>query len=96
MTAQIRNAKNGYIVTDYYGNEFIATTLADAARAIGEIVPDNKTCIYAEGENRGSLVNACKSAKAGYKIEAIKHLRNAFVPRLGLKEAKDLIEVFTE
>ena len=52
--------------------------------------------VYASGENRSALDKARVSAKAGQKIEAIKYLRNAFTPRLGLLEAKDLLEAFME
>ena len=96
MTYTIRSARNGYILTDWDGDEHIALTLVEAARIMGEVLPDNTTVKYASGENRSALDKARVSVMAGQKIEAIKYLRNAFTPRLGLLEAKDLLEAFME
>ena len=96
MTYTIRSARNGFILTDWNGDEHVALTLVEAARIVGEILPDNTTVKYASGENRSALDKARVSAKAGQKIEAIKYLRNAFTPRLGLLEAKELVEAFME
>ena len=94
MDYTIRTARNGYILTDWNGDEHIALTLIEAARIVGEILPDNTTVKYASGENRSALEKARVSFHAGQKIEAIKYVRNAFTPRLGLLEAKDLVEAF--
>ena len=96
MAYTIRSARNGYILTDWNGDEHIALTLVEAARIVGEVLPDNTTVKYASGENRLALDTARVSVMAGQKIEAIKYLRNAFTPRLGLLEAKDLLEAFME
>ncbi len=94
MDYTIRMVRNGYILTDWNGDEHIALTLVEAARIVGEILPDNTTVKYASGENRSALEKARVSFHAGQKIEAIKYVRNAFTPRLGLLEAKDLVEAF--
>ena len=96
MTYTIRSARNGFILTDWNGDEHVALTLVEAARIVGEVLPDNTTVKYASGENRSALDKARVSVMAGQKIEAIKYLRNAFTPRLGLLEAKDLLEAFME
>jgi ribosomal protein L7/L12 len=96
MDYTIRTARNGYILTDWNGDEHIALTLVEAARIVGEILPDNTTVKYASGENRLALEKARVSFRAGQKIEAIKYVRNAFTPRLGLLEAKELLEAFME
>lgn len=96
MTYTIRSARNGFILTDWNGDEHVALTLVEAARIVGEILPDNTAVKYASGENRLALDKARVSFHAGQKIEAIKYLRKAFTPRLGLLEAKELVEAFME
>lgn len=96
MTYTIRSARNGYILTDWNGDEHIALTLVEAARIVGEVLPDNTTVKYANQFGAAELGKARVSAMAGQKIEAIKYLRNAFTPRLGLLEAKELLEAFME
>ena len=92
----IRVAQNGFVLEDAYGNIHVAKTLVEAAQIAGETAPPEDKVVYASGENRSALDKARVSAKAGQKIEAIKYLRNAFTPRLGLLEAKDLLEAFME
>jgi ribosomal protein L7/L12 len=94
MTYTIRSARNGFILTDWNGEEHIALTLVEAARIVGEILPDNTKTQYASGENCTTLEKARVAFGAGQKIEAIKYVRNAFTPRLGLLEAKELVEAF--
>jgi ribosomal protein L7/L12 len=94
MTYTIRSARNGYILTDWSGDEHIALTLVEAARIAGEILPDNTQTKYADQFGAADLFKAREAFKAGQKIEAIKYVRNAFTPRLGLLEAKELVETF--
>jgi ribosomal protein L7/L12 len=90
MDLTIRSAENGYIVCRD-GKEFIAADLLAAARLVGEIVP-NSYCTYQYHANKGDLVRVRSYFEEGKKIEAIKALRNAFNPTLGLREAKDIVE----
>jgi hypothetical protein len=89
----IRAAKNGFILEDEYGNLHVAKTLIEAAQIVGDIVPDTQGTRYAVGMNCGDLSAARACFRDGKKIEAIKILRDCFTPRLGLREAKELIEV---
>jgi uncharacterized protein YdbL (DUF1318 family) len=88
----IKAAKNGFILEDCYGNLHIAKTLVEAAKIVGEIVPDSNSSNYVAGCNERSLRDVRTLAVEGRKIEAIKILRNCFTARLGLREAKDIVE----
>ena len=97
----IRAANNGFVLESTYGDTYIAKTLIEAAQLAGEIPPTDSTAVYAPTDstvvyapNMGAnqLTEAKSLAQQGYKIDAIKKLRDCFVPRLGLREAKDLIE----
>jgi ribosomal protein L7/L12 len=94
MDYTIRTARNGYILTDWNGNEHVALTLVEAARMVGEILPDNTQTKYVHQFGAAELEKAREAFKAGQKIEAIKYVRNTFTPRLGLLEAKELVETF--
>ena len=91
--SEIRSVSNGYIVT-YNGEEYIASTLAQAAAIIGEPFPAFSSTIYAEGCSAVNLHNVRSFARQGEKINAIKELRNCFTPRLGLREAKEILDTF--
>jgi ribosomal protein L7/L12 len=93
LDSKIRQVDNGYIITDVRGYEQIAFTLIDAARLIGEPVPDTQYITYASGYGVNDLVAVKAFAQRGENISAIKKLRECFGPtRLGLREAKDIIE----
>ena len=92
MTYNIRTANNGYVISDTWGNEYIATTLVEAARAVGEIVPDNTSVKYALGKGVSNLTRIRDLWRDGQKISAIKELRECFDPRPGLLESKQLLE----
>lgn len=85
-------AQNGYIIEDAYGSLHIAKTLLEAAQIVGEAVPNPSTTNYDSGMSLANLQKVRVDFNHGDKIAAIKELRNCFVPRLGLKEAKDLVE----
>ncbi len=89
----IRAASNGFIIVDDRLTEYVAKTLIEAAQIVGEIVPDSQGTRYALGMNCGDLSAARACFRDGKKIEAIKILRDCFTPRLGLREAKDMIEI---
>ena len=89
----IRVAQNGFVLEDSYGNVHIAKTLLEAAQVAGETVPSDGITGYDVGRDAGDLIKAKERALEGYKIDAIKHLRNTFTPRLGLREAKELLEI---
>lgn len=88
----IRVAQNGFVVEDGYGNLYVAKTLLEAAQIVGEAVQSSMTATYAPGFDSNDLNNVKHYMREGKKIEAIKLLRDCFVPRLGLREAKDLVE----
>lgn len=90
---KITVAQNGFIVEDCYGNLHIAKTLFEAAGIAGEIVPDSSYVKYSTGSDSNDLNNVKSQFRQGHKIDAIKTLRNCFTPRLGLLEAKELVEV---
>ncbi len=89
----IRAVSNGFIIVDDRLSEYVAKTLIEAAQIAGEIVPDSQGTRYALGMTPGDLSVARACFRDGKKIEAIKILRDCFVPRLGLREAKDMIEI---
>lgn len=89
----IRIAQNGFVIEDAYGNLHIAKTLLEAAQIVGEAVGSNDTATYSLNHDCNDLNNVKHYARQGQKIEAIKILRNCFTARLGLKEAKDIVEI---
>lgn len=94
MLVNIRVAKNGFVLVYSDGGWEIAKTLAEAAVLIGEQEPQTTPsgCHYAENKTRAELDTILHFAFQGYKIDAIKRMRDLFVPRLGLREAKELVE----
>lgn len=88
----IKAANNGFILEDVYGTLYIAKTLLEAAQIAGEAVPDAGSCVYTNGFDSNDLNNVKNHAREGQKINAIKLLRDCFTPRLGLREAKDIVE----
>lgn len=89
----IEVATNGFILEEYNGNRYIARTLTEAATIAGEGVPVYTHTGYSAGFDAHSLMAVKSAARAGQKISAIKLLRDCFTPRLGLKEAKELVEI---
>jgi hypothetical protein len=90
----IRAAGNGYILSDNLGNEMVAKTLVEAAQIAGEQVNSTSATLYTERYSLGDLHLVRDFMRDGRKVEAIKHLRYCFSPRLGLREAKDIVECF--
>lgn len=90
---RIRIAQNGFVLEDIYGNMHIAKTLLEAAQIAGESVPPTTSSIYAPGFDSNDLNNVKHYMREGKKIEAIKLLRDIFTTRLGLREAKDIVEI---
>ena len=89
---KIQVASNGFVLTDSRGNIFVAKTLAEAATIAGETVPSNGATTYTSGYNQTDLIHVRELAIAGRKVDAIKLLRDCFSPRLGLREAKEIVE----
>lgn len=96
MTYNIRSVTNGYVLTNGYGDEYIAKSLLDAATVTGEYVPTNDRVEYAPRKDKETLRRIANMACEGRKIDAIKELRECYTGRLGLKEAKELVELFVE
>lgn len=89
----IKSVSNGFVLEDVYGNVYIAKTLMEAAKLAGEAVPDSGYIRYAQGFDSNDLNNVKHHWREDRKIDAIKLMRQCFVPALGLKEAKELLEV---
>lgn len=89
----IRVAQNGFVLEDTFGNLHVAKTLLEVAQLAGESVPSTTSSVYAPGFDSNDL-NAVKHyMRDGRKIDAIKLLRDMFSTRLGLREAKDIVEI---
>jgi hypothetical protein len=91
---KIHIAQNGFVLKDSLGRMHIAPTLRDAADLVGEFPrPSANTVVqYATGFEVNDLKSVNRYFREGRKIDAIKLLRDCFIPRLGLREAKDLVE----
>jgi len=91
---KIHVAQNGFVLEDSLGRMHIASTLHDAADLAGEFPrPSVNTVVqYVAGFDVKDLNNVKHRFREGRKIDAIKLLRDCFTPRLGLREAKDLVE----
>ena len=88
----IRVAQNGFVLEDDYGNLHVAKTLLESAQIAGESVPSSGSTQYTTGFDSNDLNNVKHHFRENRKIDAIKLLRDCFTPRLGLREAKDLVE----
>lgn len=95
-TIEIRTVSNGYILEDAYGNTLVARSLMEAAQINGEAPVISNTVHYYTGKGAHTLENIRNLSRDGQKIEAIKELRDLFSHRLGLKEAKEMIEILTK
>lgn len=101
MTNTIETVENGYIFTqgDTWGNNrrFVATTLTELAKvAEPDTFPrdaSNTAISYKADYGKSSVEAARWEVRNGNKITAIKILRECYNYRLGLREAKDLVEV---
>jgi ribosomal protein L7/L12 len=91
---KIHVAQNGFVLEDSFGRMHIAPTLHDAADVAGEFPrPSVNTFVqYVPGFGANDLKSVNRYFRAGRKIDAIKLLRDCFTPRLGLREAKNLVE----
>lgn len=86
-------AENGFILHDSFGKTHVAKTLSEAAMIAGEgLVQPTSYTVYSPGFSQTDLRDVTILYKQGNKIAAIKMLRDCFSPRLGLKEAKELVE----
>lgn len=90
---EIKVAQNGFVLEDDSGNLHVAKTLTEAAQLAGEFPMNPGAGSYAPGANARNLLDSRREALAGNKINAIKILRDSFTPRLGLREAKEIVEV---
>ena len=90
---KITVATNGYLVEDDNGNLFIAHTLQEAGRLIGEaiIFPQNVRTVYTEEGSGNALIDVHRLAVGGARVRAVKALQACFHPKLGLREAADIV-----
>lgn len=91
----IRVAQNGYVLEDSQGTVWVARTLVEAAQINGEMPQNPSMVTYTNGKGAHTLENIRALAHDGQRIEAIKELRDLFSARMGLREAKELIEILT-
>ena len=95
----IKKAKNGFVVYESAGDMSIYPSLHDMADAIEGPAGGVQSglhygnTVYAPDATALNLTRLRGWAAVGRKIDAIKELRNTFEPKLGLKEAKDIIEI---
>jgi hypothetical protein len=89
---ELKQAVNGFIYTNNYGDVYIYSTLTELAAAV-EGSPQGNFIVYAPGKSIVNLRQVRGLALNGEKISAIKELRNTFTPPLGLKETKEIVEV---
>jgi ribosomal protein L7/L12 len=89
---ELKQAINGFIYTNDHGDVYIYSTLTELAAAVEGRSPGNYTA-YAPGKSIVNLREVRGLALNREKISAIKELRNTFTPTLGLKEAKEVVEV---
>ena len=96
---KITQAENGFVVTKENGDLFVYKTLREAADDLeGRVAISRReaatiaNAVYAPGYYVRNLEIVRRAAMEGRKIDAIKELRSCFVPKLGLKEAKEIIE----
>ena len=88
----IRSVNNGFIL-EVKGVEYIAKSLMEAAQIAGEYIPQPAQYTrYCANKSKYDLSQVVMSANKGHKIDAIKMLRDCFEPRLGLLEAKEIVE----
>lgn len=94
MLYNIRTVSNGYILEDegYPHRTFVAKSLKEAAEVAGELPKGQPSTVYSRDFGAIDLAKAKAEFVAGNKITAIKIIRDCFEPRLGLREAKDLVE----
>jgi ribosomal protein L7/L12 len=98
--ATITRAENGWVANSQWdGPSYIATSLHELATLVegpASVKPQESAMVYsayADNFTVQDLYHVKTLAQAGRKIDAIKHMRNCFTPRLNLSEAKDLVEV---
>lgn len=88
----IRTVNNGFII-EVNGVEYIAKTLMEAAAFAGEIPHGGPRTEYAKGRDADSLEYTMHLIEYVGRIQAIKHLRSCYTPTLGLREAKELVDL---
>ena len=93
------SADNGFLIEYDWGTKRVFSSFTEAAQFFGEtpVLQAAKPLPidyvqYAYGQDANSLTDARTEYRRGNKITAIKMLRETFTPRLGLREAKELVE----
>lgn len=90
----IRVVNNGFVL-EMRGGEYVAKTLLEAAIVAGEHIPASGYSTYSRTGSKEALRKALNDTEYS-KIHAIREIRDMFEPRLGLREAKDLVDLFLE
>lgn len=90
---KIEQAENGFIYTDDLGRLFIYKTLTELANNVeGSVNQSPRGTHYAAGYSVKHLDTVRCLLNLGKKIDAIMLLRDIYEPRMGLKEAKELVD----
>lgn len=89
---EIKQAINGFIYTNDFGEVYVFKSLTELAAAV-EGTRGGEYTGYAPGKSVENLFEVRRLAWNGNKIAAIKELRATFTPTLYLKESKEIVEV---
>jgi ribosomal protein L7/L12 len=97
MSIKITEAKNGFII-EIAGEIYILQSLSDlwsieVERYTVREIGTTELNVYGNNYGPANLLSVRSLVCSGKKIEAIKLLRNIYTFRLGLKEAKELVEL---
>jgi ribosomal protein L7/L12 len=91
MDYKIEQVDNGFIIRQR-GQTTVCQSLSAACLLVGEQPPYLTYTTYADKAQRLDYARVREMLRERHKIDAIKHVRDVFHPRLGLREAKDLVE----
>jgi len=97
MSIKITEAKNGFIL-EIAGETYILQSLSDLLSInfdsyMAHECGTTAKSVYGKHYNVTSLLEVRSLAFSGNKIAAIRLLRDVYTFRLGLKEAKELVEL---
>ena len=97
MSIKITKAKNGLIL-EIAGETYVLRSLSDLLSInfdsyMAHECGTTAKSVYGEHRNANSLLEVRGLVVSGNKMDAIRLLRDVYTVRLGLKEAKELVEL---
>lgn len=97
----IITAENGFMVESNYGGvRRVFPSFYAAAEYYREPIPapaaQDAPTYYTSGHNKDTIREVISLYRSGEKINAIKLMRDIYGTRLGLREAKELVELLAE